>query len=179
MNAERFWCWVWLITFPTLLAALSKTYLPERPVFQLLLLPSWAIYWIFTRPIKQALGVAICFAFLCETIWLIPTGSCITFFLLIWWFVRTYREFLPIRPSPYHGLLCGVILLPLLRVWLWIYTALTPTIPTAAFLSPSLSEIILIPALGALGSSAIFALAQRMEFHIFVPKTEELRDDEN
>jgi hypothetical protein len=44
---------------------------------------------------------------------------------------------------------------------------------------PSLINLILLPAVGALGGSAIFALAQQTDFLIFTPNPQDLREDEN
>lgn len=178
-DVEHIWNCVWLTIFPLLLAALSKTFLPSSPIFQLLILPLWATFWALSRPAKQALWILLWHAVLCETLWLLPPGACVTFFLLVWKIIRLYREWLPFQPTPYHGLLSGVILLPMLRLWIWIYAALWPTLPDASYLSPSFLEIVLTPAMGALGGSAIFALAQKTDFKVFNPKPEELRDDES
>jgi hypothetical protein len=43
---------------------------------------------------------------------------------------------------------------------------------------PSLTTLILLPAIGALGGSALFTLAQKAEFLVFIPKPQELREDE-
>ena len=178
MSAERFWNLMWLFAFPVLLAALSRAFLPETSIFQFLVLPLWAIYWNLTRPSKQALWVSLWHAVLCEALWLLPPGACVTFALVVWWIIRTYRDLLPIRPAPYHGLLCGVIVLPVLRLWIWLYAILWPT-ATASYLCPTFAEFILIPTVGALGGSAIFALAQKTEFRIFIPKADALRNDED
>lgn len=178
MRTERFWATVWLFVFPVVLTAFSCTFLPQTPVTQLLLVPTWTAYTLLTRPTRQTLYPSLWTAILCEAMWDIPPGACITFVLLFWWLIRSYRDFLPLRPSPYHGLLCGVALLPTLHIWLWLYALLWPTVTDAGPLMPSLVTLILLPAVGALGGSAVFALAQRMEFLVFLPTPQEMREDE-
>jgi hypothetical protein len=178
MNAERFWATIWLFVLPVLLTALSVSFLPQTPVIQLLIVPLWTLYWILTRPLRQSLWPTIWAAILCECAWQVPAGACVTFFLLLWWGVRYFRDILPIHPSPYHGLLYGVALLPLLHLWLWIYAFLWPTLPDAMPLMPSLVNLILLPAVGALGGSAVFAVAHHTEFRIFIPSPQDLREDE-
>lgn len=177
MRAEHLWGSLWFFLFPIFLTAVSQTFLPHTPPLQLLILPVWAVYWMLSRPLKQGFWISGWHALLCEVYWSLPSGTCITFFLLIWWLIRSYRELLPTRPNPYHGLLCGVILLPALRSWIWLYALLWPTLEDAGPLYPSLVEIITIPAAGALGGSAIFALAAKTEFLIFKPNPKELRAD--
>jgi hypothetical protein len=92
--------------------------------------------------------------------------------------VRNYRDLLPVRPSAYHGLLSGVILPPVLSLWIWVYAILWPFCPSALPLMPSLVTLILLPAVGALSGSALFTLAQKAEFLIFTPTSQEMREDE-
>lgn len=179
MSTERFWATVWLFLLPVVLTAVSATCLPHTPVIQLALVPLWMIYTLLTRPTRQSVWPIIWSAILCETAWGVSAGACITYFLLLWWGVRSYRDLLPLRPSPYHGLLYGVSLLPLLYLWIWLYAILWPFGPHFAPLTPTLVNLILLPAVGALGGSAIFALAQQTEFLVFTPTSQEMREDEN
>lgn len=178
MNTKRFWSTCWSFVFPVLLTAISDILLPNTPVLQLLLLPMWVVYRLLVYPSRQTLPLAIWCAILCESTWQIAPGTCILFFLFLWWCVRYFRKILPLRPMPYHGLLCGVILLPVLHLWIWFYAVLWPGIPIASPLLPTLASFILLPAIGALGGSAVFALAQQTEFLIFMPNWQEMREDE-
>jgi hypothetical protein len=178
MTVERFWSTIWLFVVPTVLMAITTTLLPSHPVLQLIVLPLWMLYTLLTRPTRQSLWPVLWAATLCEANWDIPPGACITFFIPIWWGVRNYRDLLPVRPSAYHGLLSGVTLPPILAVWIWLYAILWPFWPSATPLMPSLTTLILLPAIGALGGSALFTLAQKAEFLVFIPKPQELREDE-
>ncbi len=179
MRVEQFWSTAWLFILPALLTAVCLTFLPQTPVMQLPVPTLWTTYWLLTRPTKQTFWPGMWTAVLCETAWDIPPGACLTFFILFWRGIRFYRDLLPIRPTPYHGLLCGVVLLPLLYLWIWLYALLWPLLSDTKPLMPSLINLILLPAVGALGGSAIFALAQQTDFLIFTPNPQDLREDEN
>lgn len=179
MHAKRFWERVWLFFFPMLLLAFSYALLPQTPTFQLLILPVWVLYHFLTRKPKHTLWLAIWCAILCESMWTLPPGSCVTAFLLTHWLLKYFREFLPLQLTPYHGLLAGVFFLPLLRMWIWFYAFLWLPQTTAMLLRPSLTDFILTPAVGALGGSAVFALAAKMEFLIFKPNPKDVRKNED
>lgn len=179
MRPKHFWGAIWFILFPILLTAISRELLPETPTLQLLIVPTWAFYWLLARPERQSLWITCWHAILCETAWTLPPGTCVTFFMLLWWIVRTHRDLFPINPQPYHGLLCGVTLLPVLRIWIWLYAILWPTLPDATPLRPTLLSLILLPAVGALGGSMLFALAEQTSFLIFRPTPKEMLHDES
>ncbi len=179
MTAERRWGAVWLTLFLILLVALAQTLLPQVTTVQLALIPSWIVYWLLTRGWRLGLWVTLWGGALLETVWMIPPCGVILFFLLLWQLIRTFREDLPEEITPLHGLLVGVILAPLLRLWLWVYAMLWMGEAGTYALAPSLTEMVLMPATGALGGGLVFALAMASEFRVLIPPKETVRGDED
>ncbi len=179
MIAERRWDAVWLTFFLILLVALSQTLLPELPSVQLVVVPAWMCYWMLTRGKRLGLWVALWGGGLLETVWMLPPGGAILFFVLVWYLLRTFRKELPETITPLHGLVGGVLVAPILRLWVWLYAILWTGQTTAYTLMPTLPEMILMPATGALGAGLIFALAKQCEFCVLIPPKEAVRGDED
>ncbi len=178
MTVERKWDVVWVTVFLVILSGLSLTLLPNHSILQLVPVPAWMGYWILMRGRRMGLWVALWGGILLETTWMVPPGCVVLFFLFFWWLVRTFRKDLPDQLSPLHGLLGGLLLTPLLRLWVWCYSLIWMG-SEALQLAPDFAEMILAPALGALGGGVIFALAKRCEFRVLQPTIEEVRDDED
>lgn len=178
MTAETFWDAVWLTVFSTLLVALSVTLLPSVPAIQLVAVPAWLGYWMLTRSARLGAWMAFYGGLLLESAWGIPPGGCIFFFFMLWQLIRLFRTELPKEILPLHGLLAGVVFAPFLRLWIWGYSAIWLGGEAAEAIRPGLSGLFVMPAAGALGGGAVFALAKAWSFDALEPKQEETLGNE-
>ncbi len=179
MVTERTWDTLWISVFLLLLVSLSQSLLPAYPAWQLVVVPGWICYWQLTRRRKPGLWFALWGGTLLETAWDVPPGCAILFFLGLWYLRHTFREQLPTPITPLHGLIGGMVLAPLLRLWVWFYTLLWWGPTDAALLLPSLGGFFIMPAAGALGGGALFALAKACEFRVLEPPADKGHDDED
>lgn len=172
MENSRFWDLVWITLFSACLAGVCEGLLPHVPALQLVFLPAWYAYWIVTRGPRTAAWVALWGGALLESAWSLPAGTCIFFLLGVWWGVQGFRDLLPLEVSPLHGLVWGVVLAPLLRLWVWGYSAIWLW-GEARPLAPSFAGLVAMPASGALFGALPFALARATDFRVLRPKREE------
>ncbi len=179
METERTWDAIWLSVFLLVLVSLSHTFLPAYPAWQLVVVPGWLCYWILTRRRKLGLWMALWGGLFLEVAWGVPPGCAILFFLGLWYLNLFFRKQLPYPVTPLHGLIGGMVLAPLLRLWVGFYTILWWGPTEAGSLLPSLGGFFIMPAAGALGGGAIFALAKVCEFRVLMPPTEKRPDDED
>ncbi len=179
MITEHSWDALWNSVFLLILVSLSQTLLPPVPAWQLVVVPGWLCYWILTRKRRLGLWLALWGGLFLEAAWGVPPGCAPLFFVGLWYLRQTFREQLPEPITPLHGLIGGMVLAPLLRLWIWVYTLLWWGATDAAIVAPSLGGFFIMPAAGALGGGAIFALAKACEFRVLVPKTDKRHDDED
>lgn len=179
MTAETFWDAVWITLFSALSVALSVTFLPSLPSIQLVVVPMWFGYWMLTRSVRLSAWVAFFGGLLLESAWGIAPGGCILFFFMIWQLIRLFRKELPKEIQPLHGLLAGVVFAPFLRLWIWGYSALWLGWEAADAIRPGLTGLFVMPAAGALGGGAVFALAKAWSFDALEPKREETLSNES
>ncbi len=179
MVTERTWDTVWLSIFTILLVSLSQTLLPPYPAWQLVVVPGWICYWLMTRRRSAGLWLAVWGGLFLGCAWTVPPGCAILFFLGLWYLRQTFREQLPMPITPLHGLIGGMVLAPLLRLWIWLYALLWWGPTAASALAPGLGGFFIMPAAGALGGGAVFALAKAFEFRVMAPPNEKGYDDED
>lgn len=178
MTAEKFWDAVWLTLFSAVIVALSVTLLPAVPAIQLAVAPIWFGYWMLTRSVRLAAWIAFFGGMLLESAWGIPPGGCVLFFFMLWQLIRLFRNELPKEIQPLHGLLAGGLFAPFLRLWIWGYSLLWLGAESAEAIRPGLTGLFIMPATGALGGGAIFALAKLWSFDAMEPKQEETLSNE-
>ncbi len=180
MTASRAWDAIWLTVFPLVLAGGSAALLPHNPVIQGAFLPLWCVYWMLTRGPRMGVWVALWCGVLLEVIWGVPPGGCALFFVFVWRILRLLRARFPDAEAltPLHGLLLGTVLVPLLRLWLWLYAVLWLGASSASGLTPSLVALIVAPAIGAVGGGAVFTLARLWDFRALRPPKKEVESDE-
>lgn len=180
MTAGRAWDIVWLTLFPPALTGVGVSFLPPWPAVQAAFVPMWACYWALTRGSRPGAWAVLWCGILLECVWCVPPGGCALFLLLMWRVVRLARARLP-EPdavAPVHGLLLGTALVPLFRLWLWLYAAAWLGPAGAAGLAPTLPALVAAPAAGAVGGGAVFALARLCDFRVLRPPQKEAVGDE-
>ena len=170
--SERRWDALWLTLFAAVLVGALNRLLPSVPAVQLVVVPAWLGYWMATRGPRLGAWVALWGGALLECDWDLPPGTCILFLLMIWGAIRLFRDNFPEEIGTLHGLLWGVTLAPVFRLWVWAWSACWPGVAAEA-LAPSLAGLLATPCAGALGGAAAFALARRAEFRVLKPKQEE------
>lgn len=178
MTAETFWDAVWITVFAAILVALSVTLLPTVPSIQMVVVPMWFGYWMLTRRPQLSAWIAFFGGMLLESAWGVPPGGCILFFFTIWQLIRLFRKELPKEIQPLHGLLAGVVFAPFFRLWIWAYSIFWLGLDAADAIRPGLTGIFVMPAVGALGGGAVFALAKAWSFDALEPKQEETLSNE-
>ncbi len=179
MVTERSWDALWLSILTLLLVSISQTLLPAYPACQLVFVPGWLCYWILTRKRRLGLWLAIWGGLFLESAWSVPPGCVILFFVGLWALRHKFRDQLPLPITPLYGLIGGVLLAPLLRLWVWVDALLWWGPTTAEAIAPSLGGFFIMPAAGALGGCAVFAIARGCEFRVLVPVLEKGHDDED
>ena len=179
MTATHFWDALWFTLFPLVLVGAGQVLLPATPAFQLAFLPIWLCYWLLTRAAAMGCWCALWCGILLETAWGVPPGCCVLAFLTLWQLTRLFRKRLPAPNAikPLTGLILGTLLVPVLRLWLWLYALLWLDTTQSNALAPSLMALIAAPALGALMGGAVFALARAFDFTALRPLKEEVIND--
>lgn len=172
MNAERAWFAIWVTVFLPALVGLCGAFLPAYPAVRLAVAPVWMAWWTLTAGPSLGAWVAVWGGALLEWAWTVPPGACVLPLLALWGAGRWLKESLPAKLHPWHGAFGGLILVPLLWFWLWLYAALWVGVEAAAPLRPGLG-FLLSPLTGALGGGAVFALARACDFRALAPEPEE------
>ncbi|MEG1479725.1 MAG: hypothetical protein RSD41_01810 [Kiritimatiellia bacterium] len=172
MIVNQFWDRVWLSLFLLLLVGFSVALLPENPIIQLAFVPCWMGYWLMTRSVKTQLWLVLFGGCLCETVWGLPLGACLLFYLLMAQLLRALRERFPNRATPWYGAFIGMSVVPLMLLWLWFYTSIVWSIERAGMLTPGLSGMVIAPAIGGVGGFIIFGLAHVWDFRCFRDREE-------
>lgn len=177
MGAERFWAAAWVTLFLPALVGLCGAFLPTAAAIQLAVAPGWVAWWVLTAGPRLRVWAALWGGALLEWAWGVPPGACVLPLLGLWAGARAFRESMPERPRAVHGLVGGMVAVPALRVWLWLYAMPWVGPEAAGALRPGLSALCAAPAAGALGGCAVFALARACDFLALRPPREEARAD--
>ncbi len=177
MTRETFWATAWVTLFLPALVGTCATLLPEALPVQIAAAPVWVVWWTLSAGARLGVWAAVWGGALLETAWGVPPGACALFFLMLWGGARALGDNAPEAYTPLHGLVGGMVLAPLFALWLWVWAALWLGGASAAPLRPDLVGMVLLPATGALGGGAIFALARACDFRALWPPRQEALGD--